>query len=99
VARLSEGQFFGEMALLTGEKRSATVVAASDVDLYTIDKAGFHDVLVANPEIAVEISAILTARREALTQAEGDATQKYTDADSAEKQHHLLQRIRSYFGL
>jgi small-conductance mechanosensitive channel/CRP-like cAMP-binding protein len=100
VARLWEGQFFGEMALLTGEKRAATVVAATDVDLYTLDKAGFQDVLVANPEIAVEISAILTTRREALHQAEGDITRKYdASASAGEKQQRLLERIRSYFGL
>src|SRR4029453_14222214 len=60
LARLMEGQFFGEMALLTGEKRAATVVAATDVDLFTLDKTGFHDVMVGNPAIAVDIPTILS---------------------------------------
>jgi small-conductance mechanosensitive channel/CRP-like cAMP-binding protein len=100
VARLMEGQFFGEMALLTGETRAATVVAATDVDVFTIDKAGFHDVLVANPTIAVDISAILADRREALSQVEGDLHASLGAAHgSGELKQRILDRIRSYFGL
>src|SRR5207244_498025 len=55
LARLMEGQFFGEMALLTGEPRAATVVAAGDVDVFVLDKNGFQDIIAANPEIAVDM--------------------------------------------
>lgn len=100
LARLMEGQFFGEMALLTGEQRAATVTAVTDVDLFTIDKAGFHDILVANPAIAVDISTILAERREALSQAEGDLTARYEPAGSkGELKQRILDRIRSYFGI
>jgi CRP-like cAMP-binding protein len=100
LARLMEGQFFGEMALLTGEPRSATVVALTDVDVFTIDKAGFHDVLVKNPTIAVDISAILSERQEALSQAKGDVTAKFEPGPSTgELKQRILGRIRSYFGL
>ena len=100
LARLMEGQFFGEMALLTGEKRSATVIAHSDVDLYTLDKSGFERVLVANPSVAVDISTILSERREALSQAEGDITARFEPGTSrAQVKEKLLSRIRSYFGI
>lgn len=100
LAQLGEGQFFGEMALLTGEARSATVTARTDVDLFTIDKAGFEQIVVANPRVTVDISSILAARRDALSQAEGEATQRFTgEGQAADKQQHLLQRIRGYFGL
>jgi small-conductance mechanosensitive channel len=100
LARLMEGQFFGEMALLTGESRAATVVAATDVDVFTIGKLGFHDVLVANPAIAVDISAILAGRREALSQAEGDLAGRFGGPRSpGELKQRILDRIRSYFGL
>jgi small-conductance mechanosensitive channel/CRP-like cAMP-binding protein len=100
IARLGEGQFFGEMALLTGERRSATVVAQSDVDLFSLDKNGFHAILVANPTIAEEISAILAERREALSQAEGDITSRFGPAESpVELKGRILDRIRGYFGL
>jgi small-conductance mechanosensitive channel/CRP-like cAMP-binding protein len=99
LARLAEGHFFGEMALLTGEKRSATVVASSDLDLFTLDKSGFHAILAANPAIAEEISTILAERREALSQAEGDVTARFESGASGELKQRILDRIRSYFGL
>jgi CRP-like cAMP-binding protein len=100
LARLMEGQFFGEMALLTGEKRAASVVAATDVDLFTLDKTGFHDIIVGNPAIAVDISTILSERREALSQAEGDLTARFQPTSSrGELKERILDRIRGYFGL
>jgi len=100
LARLMEGQFFGEMALLTGERRAATVVAATDVDVFVLDKNGFQDIIAANPAIAVDISGILAERREAMSQAEGDVTQRFASEGSpSELKQRILHRIRSYFGL
>jgi small-conductance mechanosensitive channel/CRP-like cAMP-binding protein len=99
LARLMEGQCFGEMALLTGEKRSATVIAATDVDVFTLDKAGFEKILVPNPAIAVEISGLLSQRRDALSQAEDDTTERFYGAGGGGRKQHILDRIRSYFGL
>jgi small-conductance mechanosensitive channel len=100
IAQLAEGQFFGEMALLTGEGRSAAVAAITDVDLFTIDKAGFHDVLLAHPSIAEDISTILSERREGLAQT-GDAPEASGDSEATptEFKQRILDRIRSYFGL
>jgi CRP-like cAMP-binding protein len=100
LARLRAGQFFGEMALLTGESRTATVTAASDVDLFTIDKAGFESIMVTNPAVAEDISMILAARRDALSQAAGEASA--TDASTGSTQvtqARILAAIRNYFGL
>ncbi len=77
----------------------ATVVAITDVDLFTIDRAGFHDLLVANPAIAVDISTILAERREALTHAEDEITLPLGQQSHADLRQHILDRIRSYFGL
>lgn len=101
LARLMEGQFFGEMALLTGEPRAATVVAASDVDLFVLDKSGFRNIIAANPEIAVDMSSILAERREALTQAQGDVTHRFDNQGNnpAELKARILDRIRHYFGI
>jgi small-conductance mechanosensitive channel/CRP-like cAMP-binding protein len=100
LARLMEGQFFGEMALLTGAKRAATVTAATDVDVFTIDKEGFQQVIASNPAIAVDISTILAERREALSHAEEDVTARFDrEASRSELKQHLLDRIRGYFGL
>jgi small-conductance mechanosensitive channel/CRP-like cAMP-binding protein len=99
IARLMEGQFFGEMALLTGERRSATIAAATDVDLFMIDKAAFQEILAANPSIAVDISTLLSERREALTQAQDDLTAPVMAQGAGELKNDILGRIRAYFGL
>ncbi len=45
VATLSDGQFFGEMSLMTGAMRAATVVAKTDVECYIVDKEAFQEIL------------------------------------------------------
>lgn len=100
IARLNEGECFGEMALLTGQRRTATIVAATDLDLLMIDKSAFHEVMTANPAVAVDISALLAERREALTQADGDITARFeTEGGRVELKARILDRMRSYFGL
>jgi small-conductance mechanosensitive channel/CRP-like cAMP-binding protein len=100
IARLMEGQFFGEMALLTGERRSATIEAVTDVDLFMIDKPAFQDILAVNPSIAIDISTLLSERREALTQAADDLTAPVSSlAAAGELKNDILGRIRAYFGI
>src|SRR5437762_11920538 len=51
-AYLGPGQFFGEVALLTGAPRNATVVAAESSLLLSLDLVEFHELLVRHPELA-----------------------------------------------
>ena len=51
VAELSGGQFFGEMSLLTGERRRATVVAAGEVRLLEVSKEAVSPVISSHPSI------------------------------------------------
>lgn len=93
VATLRDGAIFGEMGLLTGEARSATVIAATAVDCYRLDKAGFAQVLQQRPEVATEMSAIVEARnveRGVMLAAAGQSAASHGD---------LLSRIRSFFSL
>jgi CRP-like cAMP-binding protein len=59
---LGAGDFFGEMALIDGEPRSATVTAGSDVFVLTIARAKFLKLLHAEPKIMLAIMATLTRR-------------------------------------
>jgi small-conductance mechanosensitive channel len=99
LARLGPGEFFGEMALLTGERRTATVTADSDVDLCVLDKTGFQDVLARNPGLAVDISHLLAERRDALSHAQDEATTPFRGAAGPALKQDLLDKIRSYFGI
>jgi CRP-like cAMP-binding protein len=59
---LGSGDFFGEMALIDGEPRSASVVAIAEVYALTIPRAKFLKVLESEPKIALAIMATLTRR-------------------------------------
>ena len=52
---LGPGGFFGEMALLAGRPRSATVVAAEAVEAMVLDAMYFRPFLIKNPSVAVTI--------------------------------------------
>jgi voltage-gated potassium channel len=61
-ARLEEGDFFGEMALLTGERRTATVTAIKPTDLLVLDCDDFHRFIDRNPEVAARVRAVAQGR-------------------------------------
>jgi NTE family protein len=62
ISRFIPGDFFGEMALLTGQPRSATVRARSDVRLLTLGKAPFDHAVATDPALALRLSQALSAR-------------------------------------
>jgi small-conductance mechanosensitive channel len=96
VNTLHAGQFFGEMGLLAGEARYATVIAKSDVECYRLDKAAFQGLLLSRPQIAEEVSRVVGSRRGDLDQArEAFAVARAAPGQSGD----LLARIRRFFGL
>ena len=62
LAILGEGDFFGEMALLDGEGRSANVVALEDAEVLTLQRSDFLDILERFPKIAIHLLKELTTR-------------------------------------
>ena len=60
--RLGRGDFFGEMALLSGRRRAADVVALGDGQLLVLSAADFRRFLAANPSAKAEIDRIVAAR-------------------------------------
>lgn len=63
VGHITSGQFFGEMALLTGKPRSATVIASTDVVGYEITYQCMHELFQTYPEVMDTISAVFTERK------------------------------------
>lgn len=63
LAQLGPGAFFGEISLLDGGPRTATVRALTDVTLLVLDRAEFIEFLQRNPSAAVHILTILGARQ------------------------------------
>jgi CRP-like cAMP-binding protein len=62
LSNLSKGDYFGEMALLTGEPRSASVETASNVSLIRLEKDGFEQLLEKDPKISISISHLISQR-------------------------------------
>jgi small-conductance mechanosensitive channel/CRP-like cAMP-binding protein len=95
VTRLGPGKYFGEMSLLTGEPRSATVVAAEDALLFELDRPTFAQLFDEEPALVGLLSEALAERRgqlRAVAEANGPPSQ-------AREARHILDRLRSIFGL
>jgi small-conductance mechanosensitive channel/CRP-like cAMP-binding protein len=97
IARLSPGQYFGEMALLTGEDRSATAVAGGDVRLLELRKGAFSGILLENPKIAEEISRVLAERKQDLDERRAEMATPH--GPQGKLQESILARIRNFFHL
>src|SRR5262245_8811690 len=99
VATLHQGDFFGEMGMMTGEPRSATVIALSDVECFRLDKDAFQDILHQRPEIAEDISHVLALRKVGLDAVREALSEEANLTRMNEHQGRFLLRIRSFFGL
>jgi len=62
LAELDKGDFFGEMAILEKEARSATATAATDVKLLVIDEKTFETTIRTNPDVAIRIMRKMAER-------------------------------------
>jgi small-conductance mechanosensitive channel/CRP-like cAMP-binding protein len=96
VATLGPGAVFGEMGMMTGAPRAATVVARSDAECYRIDKASFETILLARPELAGELARIVSERHLALDAARAAGSGAHGDDGDGAK---LLSKIRRFFHL
>jgi small-conductance mechanosensitive channel len=90
VAQLGEESVFGEMALLTGERRTADVIALTDVTTLEITREALQPILADNPGLAEALSRkVMERQAPSGDQADGPGQEAIT----------VLSRIRSYFGL
>src|SRR2546421_8949417 len=93
VAQLTEGNFFGEMALFTGEPRTANVVALEETEVLEIGHAAMKHLFETNPSLAESISWTIAERQADL--AKGSASAQPSIQETA----GLLSSIKRFFGL
>jgi len=99
VAALNPVQFFGEMALLTGEPRSATIVAKTRLEVLVISKEALARPIMINPVLAEQIGGILAERKvETAVFQERQAYLGEPVRDQTERSKTLGARIRKFFG-
>ena len=99
VATIEAPDFFGEMGLMTGEPRTADVVALTDVECYRLDKEGLQHVLDERPEVAEQFSKTLALRRVALATVVEGLDAEAGRARIASEETRILDKIQEFFGL
>ncbi|MBP7777027.1 MAG: mechanosensitive ion channel [Acidobacteria bacterium] len=96
VAVTPAGGVFGEMSMLTGDPRTATVTALDDAVLLEVTADQFRDLAVRRPGLVEHVSGIVSARRQLLAEAKAAS-------DGARVSAHapltLLSRIKAFLKL
>ena len=94
VAVIPAGGFFGEMSMLTGDRRTATVKALTDARVLEISAAQFRPLASANAALIDHVSTIMSARRTELDGAKATAA-----VPAPEARQNLLARIKRFLTL
>jgi small-conductance mechanosensitive channel len=98
IGRIGAGEIFGEMALISGEARGATVVAKTDVECYRLDRASFQELIGARPEIAEEVKRVMGVRSPDLERARTASALAGEGGREAE-QRGLFDRLQRFLRL
>ncbi len=97
VSTLKKGQFFGEMSLLTGAPRSATVQARSQLTVTVIGKQAMSQVIAHTPGLAEQFGAILASRQSALAVTRETADRASELKATEENGTSLTAKILQFF--
>jgi Small-conductance mechanosensitive channel len=100
VAVLNSGDCFGEMSLLTGEKRSASVIANQDCELVEIGKPVLGRSLKENPQLLKQLSELL-AQRQIANEASlaSQSTARISQENQAKYAAGFVDKLRAFFEL
>ena len=95
VAVIPAGGFFGEMSMLTGDPRTATVKATEDAVVLEISAANFRALADANPTLLDHVSTVVATRRTGLEEARATAASMVVP----EAKQNFLARMRKFLTL
>ena len=95
IATTEQGGYFGEMSLLTGDPRTASVIAVGDVRVLEIDAGVFRQLGEANPHAVEQVAIAAATRRAELLAARSSAT----NAAVVEAPGNILKRMRRFLHL
>ncbi|MEJ0011520.1 MAG: cyclic nucleotide-binding domain-containing protein [Bauldia sp.] len=93
VAKLSGGDIVGEMSLLTGARRSATVTAATPLEVIEVNKVALAHVLKQSPDLVERFAVLIEKRQHALDRLAGGSAWGMMRVGKAE----MAATIRSFF--
>lgn len=98
IGRIEPGDFFGELSLLTGEPRSATVIAETDVEVLIIEKHDLVPILESQPDIVGKLSLAL-AQRQVLREEARERSRESRKKEEEARSNDLRARIIRFFGI
>jgi CRP-like cAMP-binding protein len=99
VGSLTAGDCFGEISLLTGEPRSATVLATLDCEVLEIEQEPIGILLREHPELADSLSETVVARRSATEFQLASAPANGDGPETEAAKEGFLRRLRKFFQL
>ena len=97
VATLEAGKFFGEMSLLTGEPRSATVVAATELSVIAVGKQALLQVIQEDRRLIERIGEIVARRQAATASAKAQLSRDAAALSVVTHTRSLVERIQRFF--
>ena len=93
------GSVFGEIGLMTGAPRRATVIATTDIEAYRLDKEAFQHIIEARPELADSLSGILQRRLQQFDDLERAYHKDRGDPIPGASSAAIKDKIWEFFGL
>jgi CRP-like cAMP-binding protein len=99
VGRISPGMFFGEMSLLTGAPRSATVTPSVDSVLFEITNDAIQPLLVARPDLVRQFSEAVADRQIRNNKSLSEASDAEFQQERDDLANRVLNGIVGFFGL
>jgi len=97
VGQIVPGQFFGEMSMLTGEKRSATITAASETIAYEITKQDVSALLASRPELVEVMSGAVAERQLRNVEALAEASREEQEEERRTVTRQVMAKMRAFF--
>jgi CRP-like cAMP-binding protein len=97
VTTLEAGKFFGEMSLLTGEPRSATVLAASELLVIAVGKQALMAVIQEDRRLIERIGEVVARRQAATAAAKAQLSRDAAALSAVTHTRSLVERIQNFF--
>ncbi len=101
LGKFGPGFFFGEMSLLTGEPRRATITAVTDANVIAIGKNVFQEIIAAHPKVAEKLSRAIEKRRAEIEKelAEAGDVEAAAAVEKEYSRENVLKKIKAFFDI
>jgi len=97
LATFTRGGYFGEMSLLTGQPRSASVLAAEECQVLELTADALREAALANPDVLRRVGTVVAERRADLERHQAESAAERLGLE--ESKHSFFARVQEFLGL